>query len=63
MAHNQLHKPDSLLFEDEFFPLNPTTLSLEFVDLVALTILLDCLFSVEAFLKLFALEDFPDFET
>jgi len=32
MARNPFHKPDSLLFEDEFFALNPTTLSLEFVD-------------------------------
>jgi len=54
MDHNPLHKPDSLLLGDEFFPLNPSTLSLEFVDLVALTILLDCLFFEE---------EFPDFQT
>lgn len=64
MTHNPLHKTEPLLFEDDFFPRNPTTLSLEFVDLAALTTLLVCLFSEDPFLMvLLALEDFPDFET
>jgi len=64
MTQNPLHKTEPLLFEDEFFPRNPTTLSLEFIDLVASTTLLVCLFPEEPFLRvLLALEDLPDFET
>ena len=58
-----LYKSDCFLFDEEFRPLNPTTLSLEFVDLVALALLIVCLFPEEAFLMLLALEDFTEFET
>lgn len=52
-----------MLFDDEFRPLNPTTLSLEFVDLVALVFFLVCLPSEEPLLELFPLEDLTGFDT